>query len=232
MERRDSLHTRGHNMNPLTKNCIVCSKEFPKPFTCSKTRWENQYKTCSLICSNTNRIGKHTAKLGMKMPNFVPWNKGAKGLQKAWNKGKGDYAKKLGFGKWMTGKKQTKETRLKKSFIGKRRVAEGNHNFWKGGITPEVRRIRTSVEYKLWRDSVFIRDDYTCQWCGARCGNGKKVYLHADHIQLFSTHPELRFAIDNGRTLCKECHYKRHSKKYFGNYSNSFNLQSRANAVR
>lgn len=69
-------------------------------------------------------------------------------------------------------------------------------------------KIRCSMEYKIWRTAVYERDNYTCIWCGARSGNGKTVYLAADHIKPFSLFPELRFAIDNGRTLCKECHRK------------------------
>ncbi len=94
---------------------------------------------------------------------------------------------------------------------------EKNRN-WKGGITPINKVIRTSKEYKLWRTAVFERDDYTCIWCGARSGKGKDVVLHADHIKPFCDYPELRFAIDNGRTLCVPCHkttdtYARNSKK-------------------
>jgi 5-methylcytosine-specific restriction endonuclease McrA len=77
------------------------------------------------------------------------------------------------------------------------------NNNRKGGITPINEKIRTSVEYKLWRKAVFERDNYTCVWCFEKGG-----ILHADHIKPFAYYPELRFAIDNGRTLCKSCHEK------------------------
>jgi hypothetical protein len=79
---------------------------------------------------------------------------------------------------------------------------ENNWN-WKGGITPENQRIRHTPEYILWRKSVFERDNFTCQLCGK-----KGQIIHADHIKSFSNYPELRLNIDNGRTLCVECHKK------------------------
>ena len=81
-------------------------------------------------------------------------------------------------------------------------------HFWKGGITLINKIIRSSKEYKLWRKATFERDNYTCLWCGAKNGNGKTITLNADHIKPFSLFTELRFAIDNGRTLCKDCHRK------------------------
>lgn len=74
---------------------------------------------------------------------------------------------------------------------------------WKGGITLINRAIRNRVEYRLWRESVFKRDDFTCPECKTR---GR--ILNAHHIKAFAYFPELRFAIDNGVTLCLECHKK------------------------
>jgi hypothetical protein len=76
---------------------------------------------------------------------------------------------------------------------------------WKGGITPINVRIRHSIEFRLWREAVFARDNWTCQKCKVR-GN----ILHPHHIKSFSKYPELRFAIDNGITLCKVCHEELH----------------------
>ena len=79
---------------------------------------------------------------------------------------------------------------------------------WKGGITPQNLIIRRSLEYRLWRESVFLRDKYTC--CGCNQKGGK---LNAHHIKAFHLYPHLRFAIDNGETLCEQCHKKTHSMK-------------------
>lgn len=93
-------------------------------------------------------------------------------------------------------------TRMKNGSYGKGET----HYAWKGGITPINEKIRHSTEYRLWRTSVFARDKYTCIWCEARSKKGNPIILEADHINPFSDYPELRFAIDNGRTLCKPCH--------------------------
>jgi hypothetical protein len=83
-----------------------------------------------------------------------------------------------------------------------------NHWNWKGGITPFRTKIWHSSEYKKWRMAVFIRDNFTCQFCGVRShmGLGKTVYLEAHHIKSFKDYPELRLVVENGITLCRECH--------------------------
>jgi len=75
------------------------------------------------------------------------------------------------------------------------------HYNWNGGKTLKNHLFRTNIEYRSWRRQVFERDNFVCQICGKR-GD----YLQADHIKPFSLFPKLRYEINNGRTLCKNCH--------------------------
>jgi len=50
---------------------------------------------------------------------------------------------------------------------------------------------------------VYARDNWTCQECGER-----GCYIEAHHIKSFINHESLRFDINNGLTLCRECHKK------------------------
>lgn len=79
------------------------------------------------------------------------------------------------------------------------------HHNWKDGSSTNRHRLMGQKEYKLWRTSVFCRDSYTCQSCGI---SGNRSVLNADHIKPWATNPKLRYKIENGRTLCVECHYK------------------------
>ncbi len=100
----------------------------------------------------------------------------------------------------LTGKPSKKFGVPNPAFKGK------NNPNWKGGVTPINEQVRKSIDYKIWRKAVFERDNYTCQCCGEKEKVSGK--LEADHIKPLAYFPELRFAIDNGRTLCRECHKK------------------------
>ena len=69
----------------------------------------------------------------------------------------------------------------------------------------------SSDEYIIWRTSVFERDDYTCQECGQRGGT-----KHPHHILPWCDYPEPEYSlnVDNGITLCPDCHYKTFKKEY------------------
>lgn len=65
---------------------------------------------------------------------------------------------------------------------------------------------RISCDYSAWRNSVFKRDNYTCQVCGRRSKPGEPVRLNAHHIENFSSNEDLRYDIKNGITFCDRCH--------------------------
>ena len=75
------------------------------------------------------------------------------------------------------------------------------HPNWRGGLRAERKVAMARYEYRDWRQAVFERDNWTCQMCGVR-----GCYLEADHIKPWCNYPDLRYAVDNGRTLCRPCH--------------------------
>lgn len=118
-----------------------------------------------------------------------------------------------------TGKKASKETRLKlsRAHMGLH-VGEKNGS-WRGGITPVASAIRWSVKYDEWREKVFNRDKFTCLDCGLIGGE-----IIAHHIIQFAKLLKdgqiknysdampcaVLWDIKNGVTLCKPCHRARH----------------------
>lgn len=72
---------------------------------------------------------------------------------------------------------------------------------WKGGVHPGNMIAREVSIYREWRTAVFERDDYTCQECKQR---GMSIQAH--HLYPFAQHQHLRLDVNNGVTLCKECH--------------------------
>jgi 5-methylcytosine-specific restriction endonuclease McrA len=90
-----------------------------------------------------------------------------------------------------------------------------NNGMYNEGLTQEEReKGRNYTEYYAWRDSVFGRDSYTCQCCLQKGGT-----LNAHHIHNYATHRELRTELENGITLCKDCHKEFHIK--YGRFENN-----------
>lgn len=163
----------------------------------------------------------------------VAWNKGLKGIQPwhnisgfnktPWNKGivgiyseetlESNRVKPLGKSPANKGKKMSEEQkeRLSKIKTGKTGILS---NAWKGGLTIKNTLIRSSLEGKLWKKAVFIRDNFTCQKTRQRGGK-----LEAHHINNFSEFTEIRFSIDNGITLSESAHKEFH--KIYGKKNNT-----------
>jgi DNA-directed RNA polymerase subunit M/transcription elongation factor TFIIS len=123
-------------------------------------------------------------------------------LNKNDNPSKKDHVRKLASER--AKKKGVKQLHTKSAHEKQRQSIMGEKHWnWQGGKTSIQKKIRNSYEMKLWRNSVFKRDNWTCVLCFKVGG-----ILNADHIKTFSSFPELRFEISNGRTLCVDCHRK------------------------
>ncbi len=111
--------------------------------------------------------------------------------------------------------KGIKRTEKERRFLSEIRKGEKNSQ-WKGGTEGEYKRIRKGLDFRLWREAVFKRDNFICQKTGENTRD-----LRPHHIQNFSQHPELRFDIDNGITLSDGSHRKFHN--IYGNKNNTMN---------
>lgn len=89
-----------------------------------------------------------------------------------------------------------------------------NHPNWKGGISSERSNFMQTEDYKKFRNSVFERDNYSCKAC-AKIGKN----INAHHILSYSENIKDRINIENGITLCVECHrlfHKIYGRKNIG----------------
>lgn len=76
------------------------------------------------------------------------------------------------------------------------------------------RRFYQSSQWRHLRQQVLERDHFECQWCKSE---GKVTteldsILEVDHIKELEYYPDQALELDNLRTLCKECHNKRHQR--------------------
>ncbi len=189
-----------------TKQCKTCGKIFYKKVNVSRKKWATM-KYCSNPCINKGRISKFRGLRPMPEERKQHLREVLKG--RTTNTGKTHFKKgnkigvktqfKKGNITWNTGKKNP-------YFTGP------NNPNWKGGITPEHKKIRWSLKYKKFREEIFKRDNYTCQECGRKRKKGDRVILNAHHKKSFTKYKELRFVKSNVITLCQECHKKKHSK--------------------
>jgi len=164
--------------------------------SCKKNLTEKQIKQKNKTCSHKCRDMIHSKRMrGKNHPLY------GKHLSKKWKENISKATKGKNKGARFSPKTEFKKGDQKNIKAYSFPKGEGNPS-WKGGILrSERQRIMKTDEYKKWRNGVFKRDNYVCQICGKR---GNK--LQADHIKRFSDYPELRFKLDNGRTLCVSCH--------------------------
>jgi hypothetical protein len=192
--------------------CITCKKDFIG---------REGRVACSLKCRPTKKKNRIKAKCFVCNKGFEYWagRPVAKYCsKKCWNIRKPKVLTDcMCCGKeFWSYKSDNKSYCSKKCYsLNLREIKKGEKSpFWKGGITKLNKLERARGEYREWRNDVFARDNYTCQKCGIKSGKGLVVYLHAHHIKEFALHPELRFSVSNGITLCKNCHLLEHFHKF------------------
>jgi len=60
---------------------------------------------------------------------------------------------------------------------------------------------KDDYSYIRWAADVKRRDNYTCIICGRR-----GVMLNSHHLNSWADHPDERYDVSNGVTLCQNCH--------------------------
>jgi 5-methylcytosine-specific restriction endonuclease McrA len=115
----------------------------------------------------------------------------------------------------LRGKYKTDPEFVERVLKAQNRKSGPDHWNWKGGVTPINQRDRVSEDYSSWRLAVFSRDRFCCRVCKS------KENLQAHHINSWAEFPEDRFVLQNGLTLCKDCHdqYHKYEKEVKNNYN-------------
>jgi len=183
----------------------------------------------------------------------IPWNKGKKGLQVAWNF-KGGRPRCIVCEKLLS-RYDAKHCRShrpikKKTILLLRKSSKRNNNLgshkgmvaWNKGLpapwsrgenntnwrkfgsahpkwtgkTPLRKFLRSCYQYRKWREAIFRRDNWTCQFCKVRGGtleadhypDGFAYLLGKNKIKSFPMAVKCKrlWDITNGRALCLKCH--------------------------
>ena len=140
---------------------------------------------------DTSKMGKHVPKTAFKKGEKT-WNTGKKNWQTSAHK-EAIKAANLGREPWNKGTVGVMKA-WNKGTVARIKVSDE-------AITPKDKLERNRFREQM-QSLVFKRDNYTCQICDSYGGS-----LQVDHIKRWSEYPELRFEMDNCRTLCMACHY-------------------------
>lgn len=188
-----------------------------------KSSHYNRNKHCEcgkLITNKSKRCAKCWGKIhSQKMKGKKHWNfKGNKAVKKQIHYCiESECNNEIDYKNWKCGLGRCKSCAVK----GERNCNFEVHRFGKDasryrhGRTTLCHNLYVSKKHKVWRDSIFKRDKYTCQECGQIGGQ-----LEAHHkITMASILKEYNinsmikayycdslWDIENGQTLCKDCH--------------------------
>lgn len=169
----------------ITKICPICNKEF--------TTYTDSQKCCSVECSSKSQMNRKVLKCKNCNSEFertaseIFWSN-QRGCENIFcsSKCKQEYHIGKNHPNWIEDRTQIKNTN---------------------------NTIRWSKEMCDWRKTIYKRDNYTCQMCGNRSSKDNAIILNAHHIERFADNEDLRFDINNGITLCEDCHKLTYGKE-------------------
>ena len=207
--RQATIKYKGYDPNELKPKshkriCCTCDG-------CDRVRWIGFYQYKDL-CAGCCKIGLKRSEETCK---FISDNhadfKGE--LNPMFEKHHSNKSKKK-ISKMLEGKKFTVEhkEKIREKLTGLERSDEQKENYrncklgnknpnYNPNLTNKDRIDRRCVKgYSEWREEVFKKDNFICR----QCGTNKRLQAH--HIYMWAKYPELRFNIENGITLCKDCH--------------------------
>jgi len=172
-------------VSPSRSHIKNCSYECNKAWRKTNSIQRKPLSTCLCGCKNT--VKSHRAKYVF---GHHPQPKIRSGLFESGHKT--NLGRKFG--------KEFRE-KLSKANLGRKSKYSGEKHWnWKGGITKTSNERVKFLKYQV--PKVLKRDNYTCQICNQYSG-----YLHVDHIERWADRPDLRFDLNNCRTVCRACHY-------------------------
>ena len=212
-----------------TKICEHCGKEFKtrekhQRFCSNKCNGEYRNKQITVICSNCNKEfkvsqykyeefikGNHTSICCSNECRYEYYGKTHK-KENHWRYDKTitEEMREEGYYEHTCKKcgKIFRSNNMIQDFCSHSCATVGKNNpKYNSNLTDEEREKGRNIEgYKEWRKQVYERDNYTCQCCGEK-GHGNLV---AHHKNGYNWDKEHRTDVDNGVTLCEDCHKEFH----------------------
>jgi endogenous inhibitor of DNA gyrase (YacG/DUF329 family) len=211
----ESCMGEGNRVERVTKECTECGS----PVTRKESEFKCEKQFCSEECYSKNKKGEYTTSIEYSC-DYCGDSTIVRG--NTVDEYDNHFCSKECHGKYRSEKHQKSLTcdncgdefernvgniTSNNVYCSKECFGESNrgddNSTWTGGGN----RFHQTREARVWRESVFERDDYTCQDCGERGGK-----LNAHHIIRVSDNEDKATDVDNGVTLCIECHAQRHEE--------------------
>lgn len=181
MPRREKGGNIGDSdFHQIKKYCLNCEELLKL----RNTRDIKRKKFCSHSCQ-----GKYNTRNGITSPPPKP-------TQESRKKAGETISRKMALGLIPKPPKSTPESSRKAGL----KIRGKNHWNWIPDRSKIKKKERPS-EAETWGRDILYRDDFTCQICH-EVGNN----LNAHHIKSWKDYPDDRYDLDNGITLCFECH--------------------------